>query len=215
MCKKTILLLFLVFSTRLLYGQSNIIINGIVNDSIGTPVGSASVTLINENGAGISFTKTDQQGLFNTELQANKERLSLKITAIGYQQLVVPLSTIAHYPYVAILKKVYNQLSEVTVKSKSKISLSSDTLKYNVSAFKDKNDRVIADLIARLPGIQVDDNGAISYNGKRIYLDGDLFLLPEPVQQHQQAHYWSQFYTSHPKDYHHLDTHWLCVSHCS
>ncbi|GEM63428.1 Plug and carboxypeptidase regulatory-like domain-containing protein [Sphingobacterium faecium] len=179
MCKKTILLVFLIFSTRLLYGQSTIIINGIVNDSIGTPVGYASITLINENGAGISFTKTDQQGSFNIELQGNKELLSLKITAIGYQQLVVPLSNIAHYPYVAILKKAYNKLSEVTVKTKSKISLSSDTLKYNVNAFKDKNDRVIADLIARLPGIQVDDNGAISYNGKRItnvYLDGDNLL---------------------------------------
>ncbi|SDL64413.1 CarboxypepD_reg-like domain-containing protein [Pedobacter sp. ok626] len=179
MQKKTILLIFLIFSTLLLYAQNTITINGIVKDSIGTPVGSASVTLINENGAGISFTKTDQQGLFNTEFQGNKEHLSLKITAIGYQQLVVPLSTIAHYPYIATLKKAYNQLSEVTVKSKSKISLSSDTLKYNVSAFKDKNDRVIADLIGRLPGIQVDDNGAISYNGKRItsvYVDGDNLL---------------------------------------
>lgn len=177
--KKNLFFLFLIFSAHLLYAQNTITVNGNVKDSIGNSIESASITLINEDGAGISFTKTDQQGFYNAVIEGNKEGLSLKITAIGYQQFIVPLSAITHYPYSVILKRADIQLSEVTIKSKSKILLSSDTLKYNVSEFKDKNDRVIADLIARLPGIQVDASGAISYNGKRItnvYIDGDNLL---------------------------------------
>ncbi len=179
MQKISVLLLLLTCSTDLLFAQSTTRIHGIVKDSIGEVLESASVTVIDQNGAGISFAKTDRKGFFDMLFQRSEEHFSLKITYIGYQQLVVPLSAISHYPYVAILKRTHNQLSEITVKSNNKISLSSDTVNYNVSALKDQNDRVIADLIARLPGIQIDDNGAISYNGKRIstvYIDGDNLL---------------------------------------
>ncbi|MDR6781457.1 hypothetical protein ABIE26_002055 [Pedobacter africanus] len=175
--KRLFLIFYLLFSASLLSAQTSI--SGLVKDSIGDPVEGASVTIVDKDGAGIAFEKTDQKGVFMCRFQNTSAQLSIKITALGYQQSIVPLSGSADERYVITLKKIVRQLQEVVIKSDSKISLSSDTLKYNVKAFADKNDRVIADLISRLPGIQVDEKGAISYNGKRInnvYIDGDNLL---------------------------------------
>lgn len=58
-------------------------------------------------------------------------------------------------------------LPEVTVKMKP-VEQSGDTVKYNVSAFQDKGDRYIEDVLKKLPGIEVSGNGTISYKGKSI-----------------------------------------------
>ncbi|WP_316805283.1 carboxypeptidase-like regulatory domain-containing protein [Pedobacter nototheniae] len=177
--KSLFLFLTLLFSTLLLFAQNLVIVNGIVKDSIGNPVATASVTIISESGSGITFAKTNQQGSFSCKFQSSTEKLSIKVSSLGYQQAIVRLVQTGNETYVITLKKAVNLLKEVTIKSNSKISLSSDTLKYNVKAFRDQNDRVIADLINKLPGIQIDEKGTISYNGKRIsnvYIDGDNLL---------------------------------------
>ncbi|WP_316819176.1 carboxypeptidase-like regulatory domain-containing protein [Pedobacter nyackensis] len=175
--KRLFLIFYLLFSASQLSAQTSI--SGLVKDSIGDPVEGASVTIVDKDGAGIVFEKTDHKGVFKCRFQNTSAQFSIKITALGYQQSIVPFAGSTDERYVIILKKIVRQLQEVVIKSDSKISLSSDTLKYNVKAFADKNDRVIADLIGRLPGIQVDEKGAISYNGKRInnvYIDGDNLL---------------------------------------
>lgn len=169
----------LLFLSALLSAQDAVTINGIVKDSIGNPVVAASVTIINEGGSGITFAKTNQQGSFTCKFPGLIEKLSIKVTCLGYRQNIAPITQKANETYIITLKKAVNQLKEITIKSNTKVSLSSDTLKYNVKAFRDQNDRVIADLISKLPGMQVDEKGAISYNGKRIsnvYIDGDNLL---------------------------------------
>lgn len=177
--KHLLLFFYLLFPAFLLSAQTTVSVNGVVKDSIGNPVVGASVTIVNKDGAGITFEKTNQQGVFGCKFQNIDERLSIKITALGYRQAVLLMDKMPGEPYLITLKKTVQQLQEVVIRSNTKISLASDTLKYNVKAFADRNDRVIADLIGRLPGIQVDDKGAISYNGKRItnvYIDGDNLL---------------------------------------
>ncbi|TWF40383.1 hypothetical protein FHW36_10465 [Chitinophaga polysaccharea] len=141
------------------------------------PVTSAVVSIIAKNGAGIAFIKTDQKGFFTSTVP--NDTLSIKITALGYQKLILPIPKNTSEPLTIILKKTVHTLKEINITTQKKISLASDTLMYNVKAFKDQNDRVIADLIGRLPGIQIDENGAISYNGRsisKVYIDGDNLM---------------------------------------
>lgn len=49
-----------------------------------------------------------------------------------------------------------------------KIRQAGDTLNYNVAAYRDNNDRVIVDVLKKMPGIGVSEDGSISYNGKKI-----------------------------------------------
>jgi hypothetical protein len=62
----------------------------------------------------------------------------------------------------------------VVVKSPA-IQRTGDTIKYRVSAFTTANDRVIGDIIDRIPGLQRNELGQITYQGKpinRYYIEG-------------------------------------------
>lgn len=170
---------FLLLFTSQARAQDMLTLHGVIKDLIDIPVPAASVSIVRKNGSGVAFTTTDAKGLFKCNFTGSQDSLFLKVTALGYQQLMFPITLTRQEPYELTLKKSVQQLKEVVIKSNSKIQLSSDTLKYNVAAFKDRNDRVIADLIARLPGIKIDEKGAISYNGKpisNVYIDGDNLL---------------------------------------
>ena len=57
--------------------------------------------------------------------------------------------------------------SSVSVRAQ-KIRQNGDTLNYLVGAYQQQGDRVIGDVLKRMPGIEVADNGGIKYNGKSI-----------------------------------------------
>jgi len=69
--------------------------------------------------------------------------------------------------------------SVVVRSSRPKLHASGDTLSYTASDFSSAQDRVIGDVIKRLPGISVAADGTISYNNKPVsgvYLGGDNLL---------------------------------------
>ena len=49
-----------------------------------------------------------------------------------------------------------------------KIREHGDTLSYNVGSYTQQGDRVIGDVLKRMPGIEVSESGAIKFNGKSI-----------------------------------------------
>lgn len=166
----------LMLQATLCFGQSRV--SGSVRDSSGVSINAASITIIDQSGAGIVFTRTDDQGKFNIEIPQRTD-LSLKVSAIGFKPFSLVLKDIGGQEILVKLVGNVTRLQEVAVKSGSPISKSSDTLKYKVSHFREGQDRVIVDVIARMPGIQVDEKGGISYNGKRIskvYIDGENLL---------------------------------------
>src|SRR5690606_29840935 len=61
-------------------------------------------------------------------------------------------------------------------REKPKIEVKEDTVNYKASAFLDGSERKVEDLLKKLPGIQVDDEGKIKYKGKnveKVLLEGD------------------------------------------
>lgn len=167
----------LILASNLAWAQQRMAVNGSVKDSLDRPIISATISIITRDGAGIAFGKTDKHGSFSFTVL--KDTLNLKISALGYEQMTVPILQNSSAFFSIILKSKVTILNEVNLTAKQKISLTSDTLKYDVNAFRGQNDRVIGDLIERLPGINVDEKGAISYNGKpisKVYLDGDNLL---------------------------------------
>ena len=59
------------------------------------------------------------------------------------------------------------ELKEVVVVA-DKITQRGDTLSYMVDAYKDAGDRVIGDVIKKMPGLEVSESGQISFNGKTV-----------------------------------------------
>ena len=63
------------------------------------------------------------------------------------------------------------------------IVIKKDTIEYNATSFKTTENDVLEDLLKKLPGVEVDESGAITVNGesiKKITIDGKTFFLDDP-----------------------------------
>ena len=63
------------------------------------------------------------------------------------------------------------------------IIVKKDTIEYNANSFKTTDNDVLEDLLKKLPGFDVSDDGSITINGKtvnKITIDGKTFFLDDP-----------------------------------
>ena len=83
-----------------------------------------------------------------------------------------------------LLVKSFNELKAVTVTAlRPPVSVKPDTLEFNVSSFKTMPNAMIEDLLKQLPGVEVDKDGNITINGKKvskIMVDGREFFGGDP-----------------------------------
>jgi hypothetical protein len=122
-----------------------------------TPKGMSSI---------LTFSDTDAKGHYKLVFTTQTDSLIIKVSglSIGNQVRVVPNHTQQLNFHV---KEKMVQLKEVSVRTQ-KISQSGDTLNYLVGAYRQEGDRVIADVLKRMPGIEVSQSGGIKFNGKSI-----------------------------------------------
>ncbi|MFY0254998.1 outer membrane beta-barrel protein [Chitinophaga sp. 30R24] len=76
------------------------------------------------------------------------------------------------------------QLNEVVVKGKASLRAKGDTLEYDASKYKTKENAVVGDLLQKLPGVRVDRNGNIIAQGEtvqKILVDGKEFFGNDPA----------------------------------
>jgi hypothetical protein len=172
----TLILLLLLFGTISAFAQKTI--KGKVIDAKGVPIAAASVNLKDKEGNILSFTRSDNKGAYTFTFSEDNKDLSIEATMIGYTKQTIAVTELSkNYE----LKLVDSEISlkTVVVKNRPVLSLKGDTLTYTTSDFADKQDRSIGDVLRKMPGIEVAENGKITYNGKAIsalYIDGDNVL---------------------------------------
>ncbi len=148
------------------------------------PVLQATVQLFTANDSTfVGGTVSDNKGNFSIEAPSNGT-YRLKISSIGYQTIErevtlrrdqnQELGSLRMSPESVMLKEtiVTAQAPQVVVKK--------DTLVYNPDAFRTPEGSAIEELIKRMPGAEVDEEGNITVNGKevkKILLDGKEFML--------------------------------------
>ncbi len=150
--------------------------SGIVSDSA-HPVASANVFIMNEEGVLLSFAITNEQGVFQITLAKTltQQRLWIEATCIGYKKERLRFDP-DNQKYTFTLARDPVFLQGVTVVNRPKLQQMGDTLRYIVSSFAQKEDRSIGDVLRRMPGIKIMDDGTIYYNDKQIenlYIHGD------------------------------------------
>lgn len=146
------------------YGQS--VIDGYVLNSDGKPV-DAFVTASKKGSNSIfAYADTDSKGFYKLIVNELVDSVSLTVSglAIDKQNRLVKNIT-QHLDFRSSDRT--REIREVVVKLK-RVEERGDTIDYNVAAFEKQDDRVIADVIKRMPGMEVKDNGQITYNGKAI-----------------------------------------------
>ncbi|TJY37115.1 TonB-dependent receptor [Pontimicrobium aquaticum] len=159
----------------------------VVTESENTPLESATVYLERiKDSTLVTYTISDKNGKFTLEGKAFDKNINLLISYVGYQthkQAVVlgkdeiNLETIK-------LQTDSNALDEVVITSRAPITVKKDTLEFNVNSFKTKKDANVEDLLKQLPGVEVDEAGKITVNGKevnKILVNGKPFFGNDPT----------------------------------
>ena len=176
--KSLFFLLFSLFSVSLAFCQDYI--HGMVTDSLSKPIAFANVALLN-NGVIVKYTQSNKEGQYTFKQQENSivVGLQLQFTSVGFEKKVIVV-TATQKTYNVILKASSFILNEVLVKSKpAPIQKRGDTTNFDLSFYKVPQDRVVEDVLKKIPGIEITEAGKISYNGKSItsfFIDGDNLL---------------------------------------
>jgi hypothetical protein len=164
-----IAILLLQFSATAQY-----IISGVVKDSLNKPIEGATILLCKLNQEQIyKFAIAGKTGEFTISVNLKIDSFTLKVNALGYEKFQKKISNLSHNQTI-ILFSGATLLPSVIIKSQP-VNIRGDTTNYTISHFSNKADLVIGDVLAKIPGIEIDGNGRISYNGKPIsnyYIDG-------------------------------------------
>jgi len=146
------------------------------------PVAQTTVRLLKTDSTLVTGTLTNLDGLFRVKVPSAGNFI-VQITCVGFKPYTknvkvtadkdIALGTINLDPDAIMLKgaTVTGQAAKVTLKE--------DTFVYNASAYRTPEGSVIEELVRKLPGAQVDDDGKITINGKevkKILIDGKEFM---------------------------------------
>ena len=179
----TVLLLTATLST---YAQNKIVtVSGRVIEA-GTKelVELAAVQLLSlPDSAQVAGMTTSTQGYFSLSKQKPGKYL-LKVSFIGYVTKIIPVQLTANVP----AKKMGNielatdavMLQEAVVVAEApQVTVVEDTLMYNSSAYRTPEGAMLEELVKKLPGAEIDDDGNVKINGKdlkKIMVDGKEFF---------------------------------------
>ena len=164
--------LIALFLAILSWAQSSI--SGKILDEDGKPIPSASVT-VEEPGkdAIIAFSITNVKGEYKVTFTTPEENVDLKIKAFNQkpsQKAVKNETQIQNFT----LQPDATEIKEVKLKAKM-ITKRGDTISYDIKAFESKADRTLSDVLKKIPGIDVNKDGTVLYQGEPInkfYVNG-------------------------------------------
>lgn len=161
---------------------------GQLKDTTNETVPAATVMLLNTKDSSlINYTTSDSYGKF-TFKNIKKNNYILKISHITYMPHQIYIEAPENEKEInlgiILLKPIANFLMEVVIKeAKAPIFIKGDTVEYDATTFKVPPGSTVEDLLRRLPGIDVDANGAITTQGKdvkTVYVDGKAFFGTDP-----------------------------------
>lgn len=146
---------------------AQIIISGTITDKSNTFVKGVSVTITEvKSNQILAYSITDSKGHYQISYKKNAfKKLQINIRALSYrleQKIIENKSQKINFS----LEPSAIKIKEVVITPP--IVRKKDTISYNVESFADKKDRNIEEVIAKMPGVEVSDNGQILYQGKAI-----------------------------------------------
>ncbi len=170
--KKIFSLLFVMLITISAWAQKTI--SGKITDSDGQGIPSASVT-IEEVGSdailayGISNAKGEYKVTFTTAATT----VGLKVKAYNQKPITRNVSNETQTLNYG-LESEATEIKEVKITTKL-ITKRGDTISYDLKSFESKADRSLGDVLKKMPGIEVQSNGTILYQGEplnKFYVNG-------------------------------------------
>jgi hypothetical protein len=186
---KRLLALLLILFTSLSYAQE-MKFTGVVNDTLNNkPLENAVIMAVRlSDGLLLGYTRSNADGSYKLRgvpidtmelIVSHHDFDEKRFYIIGSEE-----NTEIHIPNI-ILPEHATQLDEVIVyANKEPIYFRGDTLVYVADSFATKQNAMVEDLLKNLPGLQVDDDGNVSSQGRKVtkvLVDGDEFFGSDPT----------------------------------
>ena len=161
------ILLLLVVPLRAVNAQTQTIsVHGQAHCGTEKVVGALVTMLQPADSSIVAYATTDKQGFYTLKATTQLSEVLLSISGFNIKQKTTRIK--AHSQTLDFHVEEENRiLREVVVKSQ-KLWGNRDTLNYLVSAYTRDKDRSIGDILKKLPGITIEDNGVIKYQGNPI-----------------------------------------------
>lgn len=182
---KRILVILILFSPAAIAQRMSV--TGQLSDSIAGPLTSATVLLLQQQDSTLAgFSVSDAHGNFVIR-NMTKGEYFFKVSFVGYSTYVKKISlsggTDLNLGKIT-MKQRSMQLGEVVVEAeRAPVVVKRDTIEFNAGSFKTKINATAEDLLKKLPGVEVDNDGTIRAQGEqvqRVMVDGKEFFGQDP-----------------------------------
>ena len=179
--KRYLLLSTIFFGSTLAMMAQGLVTGKVIESDSQEPVAQTTVRLLKTDSTLVTGGLTDLNGNFSVKAP-NAGKFIVQVTCVGFKPYTkritvadktVALGTVTLSPDAIMLKgaTVTGHAAKVTIKA--------DTFMYNAAAFRTPEGSVVEELVKRLPGAEVGDDGSIKINGKevkKILVDGKEFM---------------------------------------
>lgn len=172
--KQSTLILFLILILVSMKVQSQTVISGRLADTAGEPIPNVSV-LVHNIGSDLimAYGFSDIDGNYEISFNLPADSLDIKTNSSFYEKITKRITNISQTIDFVLKEEVY-ELKGVTVMARS-IEKTGDTVEYFVDSFVGLEDKSIEDVLKKMPGIEVEGNGQILYQGlpiQKFYVEG-------------------------------------------
>lgn len=175
----------LLLATLSAFAQTKrVTVSGRVVEDTGEPAVQATVQLLSLPDS--TFTTgiaSNEKGYFSLP-RVKAGKYVLKVSYIGFKNKLIPLQLTASTPNKNVgtvkLETDAIMLAEAVVVAEApQVQIVEDTVAFNSSAYRTPEGAMLEELVKKLPGAEVDDDGNVKINGKeisKIMVDGKEFF---------------------------------------
>ena len=171
-------------------GLSQVKLQGVVRDSLGSPLELANVIAINKQSSALeSFSVTSEDGKFLLSLSKN-QTYNMQVSYIGMKTFEQEISTQEQDITKDFNLSLDNNLDAVELSYEMPVTVRGDTLIYNADSFTNGSERKLEDVLKNLPGVEINEDGQIEVEGKVVnklmvngkdFFDGDTKLASKNI----------------------------------
>ena len=184
MTRQFLLLLIIALTTvENAFSQDNTISGTLIDKETKEAVIQATIQLLKASDSTyVAGTVSNEEGIFSMKTPEPGKYI-IKMTNIGYKQILrnITVSEGKDFAFGKISMETDAVLLKEVIANgvAAKVIVKEDTFIYNAAAYRTPEGSVIEELVKRLPGAQVSDDGKITINGKevkKVMVDGKEFM---------------------------------------
>lgn len=127
----------------------------------------------------LGYAITSDEGTFSVDATLPSKELLIRVSCLGFKNKTIK-TTLVSDSILIKLEPDSRMLETIVVTGRAPgIKIKGDTIDYNIGKYTTGNERVLKDILTKLPGMEVDEKGQVTVNGeavKKILIDGRDFF---------------------------------------